>query len=193
MSRKIGRFALITALACAALASPSITPRAEAAAKTKLKIAVVDIDRCISETEDGLRASASLKKFRDRHQTAIQLMEMELKHDQDELMKLSQKGTVSAELTERGRQYSQKLEAYQANVRRANDLIARREEELFGPVERKLRALMAKIAEADGWDLILDKKQAPMTAADRDLTDRIIREFDGVAAPAPATSASAKP
>ncbi len=49
-----------------------------AALAQQLKFGVVDVQRAVMETEDGLRASATLKKFFDKRQQELDAKQTEL-------------------------------------------------------------------------------------------------------------------
>src|SRR5712691_11312698 len=55
----------------------------------QLKFAVVDVQRAVMETEDGLRASATLKKFLDKRQQELDAKQTELQKQREEIEKQS--------------------------------------------------------------------------------------------------------
>ncbi|MEO7091823.1 MAG: OmpH family outer membrane protein [Polyangiales bacterium] len=202
-------------LAQATATATSATATATAVAKpalpkVKVKAAFVDVERCVGETEDGLRAKATLKKVSDRKQMYVSQVEEGLKRQQDELAALAKDGQTSA--------LSQKVLKYQGDLQRYNDLIKRinndlaiLEDDLLAPIEKKVKAIFTRIAEEKGFDVIFDKKLLLVnTHPELDLTEQVIREYNwgngagagGIGAPAtgsavPAGSApptaSAKP
>jgi len=60
-----------------------------AALSQQLKFAVVDVQRAVMETEDGLRASATLKKFFDKRQQELDAKQTELQKQREEIEKQS--------------------------------------------------------------------------------------------------------
>jgi len=157
--------------------------------KVRAKVAFVDLERCIGETEDGLRAKALLKKFSDRRQMAIASVEDRLKREQDELQDLAkQANTVKpgtkafdelrTKTTDAAIKYQKNLQIYNDTIKKMNGEIAQREDELYSPIEKKVKSILSKIGEAEAYDVILDKKQMPVGKPAFDLTERVIREYN---------------
>lgn len=145
--------------------------------KLHAKVAFVDVERCVGENEDGLRAKATLKKFSDRKQMYISDIEERLKKRQDELQEMAKSAdpTLSAKMLS----YQRDLQSYNDILKRVNNEIAYREDQLFQPIEVKVKQIFQRIAEADGLDLIVDKKALPTSPKpDLDLTERVIREYN---------------
>src|SRR3982751_5140166 len=61
-----------------------VTPSARA---QQLKFAVVDVQRAVMETEDGLRAQATLKKFFDKRQQELDAKQTDLQKQREEIEK----------------------------------------------------------------------------------------------------------
>src|ERR1051326_9123709 len=62
---------------------------APSALAQQLKFAVVDVQRAVMETEDGLRAQATLKKFFDKRQQELDAKQNELQKQREEIEKQS--------------------------------------------------------------------------------------------------------
>jgi outer membrane protein len=149
--------------------------------RVRAKVAFVDVERCIGETEDGLRAKAMLKKFSDRRQMVIAQVEDRLKRTQDELTEMAKNATSAearAKLSEAVIKHQKDLQSYNESIKKMNMEIAGREDELYAPIEKKVKAIFARIGEAEGYDLILDKKNMPVGKPTFDLTERVIREYN---------------
>lgn len=185
-----------------ALAAPVAVTAVVSAAPPmiKVKMAFVDTERCVNETEDGLRAKAALIKLKAKREAQLFAMEDELKYQQEELAALSKaaKGP-SPQLSAAVFAYDKKLRAYQDQVKAVNLELARREDELFFPIEKKVKAIYKRIAEADGIDIVVDKKAVPVGGLkpEYDLTDRVLREYNwgppgGAASATASASSSAK-
>lgn len=176
-------------LACAVTA-PSVLAQATAAAgsasavakpalpKVKVKAAFVDVERCVGETEDGLRAKATLKKVSDRKQMYVAQVEDRLKRDQEDLAELAKSGDT-ATLSKKVLAYQTELQKYNDMIKRINNELAIREDELLAPIEKKVKAIFTRIAEEKGFDLIFDKKiMLVNTHPELDLTEQVIREYN---------------
>ncbi len=170
------------ALAIACLVVP-VTSAVVAAAPPmiKVKMAYVDTERCVNETEDGLRAKAALIKLKVKRESQLMAMEDRLKAAQEDLAALSKSAKgPSPQLSAAVFAYDKDLRAYQDQVKAVNLELARREDELFYPIEKKVKAIYKRIAEAEGIDLVVDKKTVPVPGLkpEYDLTERVLREYN---------------
>ena len=193
------------ALACAApaLARPVVTVLAQPKiAKVKVRVAVVDFDRCVGETEDGLRAKAALAKARLRRDSSLFAMEDSLKAMEQRLQQMlaeQQKAGATApdpKMQAMAMDYQKAMQDYQLASKQAQSDLAAYEDQLFLPIEKRVRVIFQRLAEAQGFDLLVDRRSMPMTLKpDLDLTEQVIREYNwgaaSAASAAPAASASA--
>jgi Skp family chaperone for outer membrane proteins len=198
----------VVVVACAglALASPSAlfaqgTPAPAASTKKaaptiKAKLAYVDVDRAVGETEDGLRAKAMLKKKSDREQMRVTQVEEGLRQMQEKLTDLAKAGDPAAQAY--AIKYQKDLQDYNDLIKRINADIAQKEDQLFAPIEAKVRQIFERIGAEKGIDVVVDKKsiQYVNSAKVEDLTEQVIREYNWGAGPGVgkgAPSASAAP
>ena len=212
MSRPLSRLALLwisataagLALAPAALFAQGPAPAASIAPKpagvgvgkapptVRGKFGFVDVQRCVGETEDGLRAAAMLKKKSDREQMRVAAVEDELRRMQDRLAELAK--ATDPKLQSVALDYQKRLQDYNELIKKINADIALREDELFAPIERKIRAIFERLGSEKGIDLIVDKKsiQYAKDGKVEDLTEQVIREYNWGAGPAGAGGPAAK-
>jgi Skp family chaperone for outer membrane proteins len=215
MTRRTGylRRALVAACVIAPLALVSANGLAEGTAapassakppKAKAKMAYVDFDRAVRENEEGLRASAALARVKAEKQRGISAIEERLARQQEELKAMAQGASPNKDMQNAALQYQKDLQAYQELLKRTNAELAERDDALFIPIERKVKAVLARFSESEGWDLVVDKKAYwGSTSNGLDLTDRVICDFNWGAgacgtgitplakAPAPAVSPAA--
>lgn len=174
--------------------------------KIKARLAVVDVDRCVGETEDGLRAKAALGKAKLRYDSELFAREERLKQQEAKLQELLQAHQKSGQTTPDPKMqamamdYQKDLQEYQTLTKKVQGELARIEDDLFLPIEKKVKSIFTKIAEAEGYDLIVDRRAMPITLKpELDLTERVIKEYNfgpvttAAASAKPAASASAKP
>ncbi len=176
----LGAAALSPSLLQAQVAAPAASTSASAPPakpKMKAKVAYVDVERCVGENEDGLRAKAALKKISDRQQMYVSQIEEQLKREQEELGELQKKGDTT--LAGRAIAYQDKLQKYNDTIKRINNDLARREDELYAPIETKVKSIFTRIAEERGLDLIVDRKALSiLPRAELDLTEQVINEYN---------------
>jgi outer membrane protein len=145
------------------------------------KLAVVDLQRALEETEDGKKAKAKLKSDFDRKQG-------ELNTKQDELKKLKESidkkcAIVKPEVCEKEKQdfqgrFSELQETY---VRLQRDL-ADKEQTATRGIFAKLQTVVGKIAVQNSFDVVLEKNSAVVWGKEQlDITNEVIRRYNAEA------------
>ncbi len=172
---KVAAFAVLTTLAGAAYA--------------QTKVAVVDTQRAIMETEDGLRMQATLKKLFDSKQRELDGKQNELEQERADIEK--QKGALSQEaLQRRAEKWQREMVALQQVFVEYNKDLQKKQNELTQPLFQKTMGLIRRLATQEGFDVVIDKQAVPYVRSDLDLTDRLITLYNGGA---PASGGDAKP
>lgn len=195
MSKKpFALLSLIAALSIPALVSAQTKPK-----KVNAKVAVVDVDRCVGETEDGLRAKAALAKARLRSDSMLYSMEERIKAMEQNLQSMleahqkSGATTPDPKMQEKALDYQKALTEYQTATKQSQSDMAKYEDQLFLPIEKKVKTIFTRLAEEHGYDLIVDRKAMPVALKpELDLTEQVIREYNWGRPSAPAASGSAK-
>src|SRR6186713_598408 len=162
------------------------------AAHAQAKIAVVDTERAVMETEDGLRAQATLKKLFDSKQRELDKKQEELVKEREDIEK--QRDVLSkGALAKRADKWQRDMMQLQQKFVEYNQDIQKKQGELTSPVFQKTMNIIRRLATQEGFDLVVDKKAVPYVRSDLDLTDRVITMYNsgGAAdsadkAPAPA-------
>ena len=144
-----------------------------------MKIAVVDTQRAIYETEEGLRVQASLRKYLDKTQSELDAKQAQLLKDREALEKEAQAGKTPKEALQK------KVDAWQKAVAEAQSLsleyereLSRKRAELTTPILNKIIGILKRIASTDGYDMIVDKAVVPYFRSDLELTDRAIQMYN---------------
>lgn len=170
---------------------PAATP-----APSLTKVAVVDIQRAVMETEDGLRAQAQLKKYFDRRQAELNGRQEDLLKKKDDLEKQSKllsKEALARAMDDWQRQMAELQQVFQSY----NGELGKKQNEITAPIYARVSGYLRKIAKKDGYDVILDRQAVPYVKAELDLTDLVISMYnsgeDAPADAAPAASGSAAP
>lgn len=162
-----------------------------------VKIAVVDSQRAVLETEDGLRVQAQLKKIFDEKQRELDAKQNELQKERQELEK--QRTTMKPEVLQ---QRAEKWQAEAAQVQQMfmeyNRELQRRQGELMQPILNQTLVAVQRIAKAEGYSIVIERQAAAYVQSDLDITERVIRAYNegssstGNSA-APSSPAAAKP
>jgi len=164
---------------------------APAAFAQQLKFAVVDVQRAVMETEDGLRAQATLKKFFDKRQQELDAKQTELQKQREEIEKQSKVISQQA-LQKRMEDWQKQMLELQTVFVEYNKELQKKQGELTQPIYGKIMGMLRRLATQDGYDAILEKQAVPYMRNDLDLTDRVIQMYNsGAPGAAPAASGAA--
>ena len=148
-----------------------------AQAHAQSKIAVVDTQRAIMETEDGLRAQATLKKVFDNKQRELDKKQEDLQKEREDIEK--QRDVLSkTALAKRVDKWQREMMALQGVFVDYNKELQKKQGELTQPIVQKIMGAIRRLATQDGLDLVLDKQAAPYVRSDLDVTDRIITLYN---------------
>jgi outer membrane protein len=142
-----------------------------------VRLAVVDTQRVVLETEEGLRASATLKQLFDKRQQESETKQKEMLQERDDIEK--QRGIVSAEaLAKRAEKWQREMMALQQSFVEYNKELQQKQTQLTNPIINKTIGVIRRIAIKEGYDLVMDKQATPYFRADLDLTDRVITTYN---------------
>src|SRR3954453_4699631 len=168
---------------------------ASAASAQQIKFAVVDVQRAVMETEDGLRAQATLKKFFDKRQQELDAKQTELQKQREDIEKQSKVLSQQA-LQKRLEDWQRQMVELQTVFVEYNKELQKKQGELTQPIYAKIVGMLRRVATQGGYDAIVEKQAVPYMRSDLDLTDRIIQIYNGGgagAAPAPTGAPVAPP
>ncbi|MCL2778353.1 MAG: OmpH family outer membrane protein [Polyangiaceae bacterium] len=160
-------------------------------ANAQTKVAVVDVQRAVANTEDGLRAQATLKKLFDSRQQELNKKQNDLQRQREDLDKQAKVLSKDA-LQKRAEDLQKQMMDLQAVFLEYNKELEKKQKELTDPVFEKVMAIIKRIATSENIDLVVDKATVAYVRGDLDLTDRCIQMYNsgagGSAAPAPAAT-----
>ena len=172
MKRSLIRTTLITT--AAVLATVSFAAAQEA------KIAVIDVQRVVTESDPGKEALAKLKKLQEQKLNQAKAMQQELDSLQQQFNK--QRFTLSDDkLTELRKKIEDKgiaLKRFQDDAQRELDDARRK---ALSSLEQKIMPIIQQLGKEKGYLLIFQKYQSGLVYADdakTDITDEIIRRFN---------------
>jgi outer membrane protein len=157
-----------------------------------MKIAVVDLQRAMIETEDGLRFQATIRKMFETKQRELTSKQQELETQRADLER--QRSVLSAEAWQRKAEtWQREMIALQELQVTANQEMQVKQGELIQPIQQKMVGIIRRLATQEGFDLILERQAAPYYRSDFEVTDRIITLYNSGAEPAPGTVPPAGP
>jgi outer membrane protein len=169
-------------------------------ASADMRVAVVDVQRAVLQTEDGLRAQATLKKFFDSRQQELNRKQAELQKQKDEIEKQA-KTLPKAALQQRVDDWQKQMAELQQVFAEYNKELDKKQKEMTDPIFEKIMGIVKRLASSENFDLVMDKQTVAFVRTDLDLTDRCIQIYNsggaasGAAplAPAPAAAPKAPP
>ncbi len=157
----------------------------------QMKVAVVDLQRAVMQTEDGLRAQATLKKLFDSRQQELNKRQVDLQKQKEDIDKQA-KVLSQAALQKKVDEWQKEMVELQTTFVEYNKELEKKQKELTDPIFERVLGAVKRVAGTDGYDLIVDRATVAFSRGDLDLTDRIIQLANGSNAPAPAAPPSAK-
>jgi outer membrane protein len=164
---------VLAALLAAALLVPA------AARAADLKIGYVDLQKAVSEVDEGKAARAQLKREFDEKQKKLDEKEAELKRLQGEFEKQAVVLSEQAK-KEKAEELERKFGEAQALLRQLQQELGAREREMMGALFDKMGQIVKEMAEAEGFTYVLEKNQAGIMFAPSslDLTNELVRKYN---------------
>jgi outer membrane protein len=185
------RLRLVSAVLSSALALAAFLFAGNASAEQK--VAVVDVQRAVASTEDGLRAQATLKKLFDNRQQELNKKQTDLQRQREEIDKQAKVLPKDA-LEKRVNEWQKQMMELQQIFVEYNKELEKKQKELTDPVFEKVMQIVKRLATSENIDLVMDKATVAYVRGDLDLTDRCIQMYNsGAGGGAPAAAPGAPP
>ena len=146
-------------------------------AAAEQKVAVVDVQRAVASTEDGLRAQATLKKLFDTKQQELNRKQTDLQKQREDIDKQSKVLGKDA-LEKRIAEWQKQMMELQAIFVEYNKELEKKQKELTDPVFEKIMGIIKRLATTENIDLVVDKATVAYVRGDLDLTDKAIQMYN---------------
>ena len=170
MTKKLVRtFAFLAA----ALSASSLSGVATA----QSRIAVVDVQHAVMQTEDDIRAQTTLKKIFDRSQQKLDAKQVEMQRAREDIEKQSRVLSREA-LQKRMENWQRDMVDLQTDFVEYNKDLQTKQNELTAPIIKKMVGLIGRLAKKNGFEIVIDKQATPYARPDLDLTDRVIQLYN---------------
>ena len=182
----MSRFAVIIAFL---LATAPVAAFAE-----DLKLGYVDLQRALNETEDGRKAKANLKKVFDAKQKELDEQQEVLKKDIEDLNK--KRTLLPAEkVREKEAELQDRMQKVQQTYMRHQQDLSSKEQEATAKIFERMSKIIAKIAGAENFTMVLDRQQGGVVFAkpSLDLTNEVIRRYNAGEGATPASATTPAP
>ena len=138
---------------------------------------MIDTQRAIMETEDGLRAQATLKKLFDKRQHELDKKQTDLQKEREDIEK-QQNVLSKGALQKRVEKWQREMMQLQTVFVEYNKELQKKQGELTQPIFQKAMGIIRRLASQDGYDIVVDKQAVPYVRSDLDLTDRVIQQYN---------------
>jgi outer membrane protein len=172
-------------------------------ARAEMRVAVVDVQRAVMQTEDGLRAQANLKKLFDSRQQELDRKQKDMQKEKDDIEKQAKVLSKEA-LATRADAWQKKMMELQQVFMEYNKELEKKQKEITDPIFERVMGIVKRLASTENFDLVIDKNTVAYVRTDLDLTDRCIQIYNsggavsvppgpGGAAPAPQPGPQAGP
>lgn len=181
------------ALAPLALASSVIVPvLVPSVAHADTKVAVIDMQKAILETNEGARALDAFRKSMEKKQKDLEDAQNKILKDKTEIEKKCKSG--AREACEKGMDDLQKRYAdWQKAGQDFQVEVQKKQQEATQPILTKLVAIVKRIAQKEGYDVVVDKLVAHYQRTDLDVTDTAIKMFNAESSATPLPPEGAAP
>jgi outer membrane protein len=168
-------------------------PPAAAAPPGSLKIAVINVDRLVTDSALGKEAFARVKKLADQKKEEGEKLTKELR---DMEQKLADQGASLADDKKDAlqKQYQEKAIAFKRFQDDAQRQLEEAQKKELEELQKRVMPVIAQIGKEKSYTLIFNKFQSGLVYADEgsDITDEVLKRFNTtVAMPAPAEKPAA--
>lgn len=142
------------------------------------KIGYVDMARALNDVEDGKSAKAKLKREFEDKQKKLDGMQQQLKSKKDDFDK--QKAMMKPETkAAKQEELAMELEQLKQTYMQLQQELMANESELTNGIAGKLRKVIGKIGDRDGFTMILNLNEGVLFhKRHMDITDQVVREYN---------------
>lgn len=143
------------------------------------KIAVVDLQRALNETEDGRSAKNRLKRLFRRRQKALDEAQEKLKKMKEDIER--QKNVLSQEaLQKRLEEYQKAFIELQSTYVEYQRELAQKEAQLTKRILERMQEILRRIGQSEGYTMIVEANEGGVVwvPGNLDLTDQVIQQYN---------------
>jgi outer membrane protein len=143
-----------------------------------LKIGVLDLQRCIQQSEAGKKASKSLQEKSDRIKKDLTAKREDLRKLRDEFTKKSNVLSADAK-RDKEKELIRKEEDFRDLVREKEDEMHKDEYNAMQPLLGELFEITSKLAKDEGYTMILEAKSGVVYFIKSiEITDKVVKLFN---------------
>jgi outer membrane protein len=174
----------LVTVAMAALATPMFAQNSVPA-----RFAVIDVQKVLQQSTAGKAAYERLKKMQDDRVARAQKMQEEITAIEND-MNAKKLSLAEDKLNDMAKQASDKKIAMQRYAQDADREVTEARDKELATLETKIKPVIDSIGKEMGLAAIFNKFESGLVYASDaiDITDSVIKRFDGAPAPQPASS-----
>jgi len=141
------------------------------------KIAFVDLQRALNETNEGKKQMKKLKKDKDKLQKKIEKKEKEVLKMKEQIEK--QQNILNKEaLQKKVETYYQAMQELQQTYSQFQQELQAKEMKATQAIYVKMKKIVEGMGKSDGYTMIYDKTMVVWAPSHLDLTDKLIQKYN---------------
>jgi outer membrane protein len=141
------------------------------------KIAVVDLQGALLQTEDGMSAAATLKNYTVKRQADLDKRQTDLQREQEDLRK-QERLLSTKSIQKRYEHWQRRMVDTQTKFLEYNKQLQQKQAGMMQPMMQKLFGVIRRAAAKKGVDIVVDRAAVPYARADLDLTDMVVQMYN---------------
>lgn len=147
------------------------------AAAENIRIAYVDVQRALAETEEGKLEYNKLKNYKDKLQNKISTQETNLRKMQ-ETLEAQQSVLTKDAMQKKAQEYYAAVQELQQSYMKHQQELASKEGKVVQELAGKLEAVIAQLGKSEGYTMILNRAGVAWGPGHLDLTDKVIQMYN---------------
>ncbi len=163
----------------AAPAQPAARPVQVAGSDARIKVAVINTEQILLESQAGKKALADLKKLQEQKGADLDRQQKEIR-DLQAKIDAGRLSLAQDKLSEMEKQLGEKVKAATRMQEDANAELNQKKEEILGGVDQRVMPIINQLGKELGYTLIFRKFESGLIYADEavDITPSVIKRLD---------------
>jgi outer membrane protein len=145
----------------------------------QVRIATVDLQRALNETEDGRRAKAQLQRLFKKRQEALDKRQNDLK-TQKEAIEKNRDIWTKQKTQQAMEEYQKAFVDLQTTYVEYQRELAQKEAQLTARILERMQEIIRRIGQSEGYTMIVERNEGGVVwiPSNLDLTDQVIQRYN---------------
>lgn len=150
---------------------------AAAASSSSFKLAVIDVQSLLTQSEAAKSIQSQINALRDQYQKEISEQEKKLKDTQGELAALKKKGTEA--------DFNKKKDELEKGVNEARELVQKRRHaleaagnEAIEKLREEITKIVAGMADKEKYDIVVTRQNVVLAVKSLDITKEVLEKLN---------------